>query len=202
LVAATIKTANLIAAGQMGGTAAVSPQVAALTEGVLMTMFLTKIKIATGLLLVGLLVIGVAPSGVLHQGQAASNAAFGDRPARDKVTRDAKVKELLKQRLATLKELVKATQAAYVQGKATFAELAQATTLLLKAELELCESDQERFAAHEKALTVAREYEKNAEQLHAAGQATQASVLAARATRLEVEIAYERAKAKIATRAK
>ncbi|HJZ53544.1 MAG TPA: TolC family protein [Gemmataceae bacterium] len=89
------------------------------------------------------------------------------------------------------------TQAAYETGKATFAEVAEANALLLKAELELCESDKERLLVYEKALALAIECEKVAVQRYHAGQATHASVLAAKANRLEAEIAYERAKARV-----
>jgi RNA polymerase sigma factor (sigma-70 family) len=235
LVSSTIKTVGLFAAGQGGAAGAVSAQVAALTQGVLKAMFLTKIKFATAVLLAaGFLAAGVASSGLIYQTQATvqaesrkgaqpngnieaskqelkapadsvrveqiepSTAKAGEaRPPQRNAT-NTKVQELLKERLATLKELSKATQKAYLQGKATFVEVAQANTLLVNAELELCKSDKERLAVHEEALGLAKESEKNADQLYKTGRATQASVLAARANRLEAEIAYERHKAKLA----
>jgi outer membrane protein TolC len=112
--------------------------------------------------------------------------------------KNEKINELLKERLATVKKLAEVTQAAYQQGRATIAEVTQANARLLKAELELCQSDKERLVVRERALALAKEYEKVASQLYKSGQATQASVLAARANRLEAEIAYERAKAKMA----
>ncbi|MCI0738708.1 MAG: hypothetical protein L0Y72_06665 [Gemmataceae bacterium] len=109
---------------------------------------------------------------------------------------DAKVQELLKERLATLKELASATKTAYVSGKATIGEHLQANTMLLKAELDSCGSDKERLAVHERAVALAKECEKVAAHLHNSGHATHASVLAAKANRLDAEVTYERAKAK------
>lgn len=113
-----------------------------------------------------------------------------------------KIQALLKERLVTLKELEKAIKAAYLTGKATFADLVQASALVLKAELELCSSDKERLAVHERAVALSKEHERAVAQRYDAGQATHATVLAATANRLEVEIAFERAKAEAARRAK
>ncbi len=52
VLCSTIKAASRFAAGQATATGAISPQVAALTEGVLKTMLLTNLKIATAVLLV------------------------------------------------------------------------------------------------------------------------------------------------------
>jgi RNA polymerase sigma factor (sigma-70 family) len=51
VVVSTIKAAGLFAAGQAAAAGALSAKVAALTEGVLKTMFMTKLKIATLVLL-------------------------------------------------------------------------------------------------------------------------------------------------------
>jgi hypothetical protein len=113
-----------------------------------------------------------------------------------KSSRTGKVHELLKERLATLRELSAVTRSAYLHGNAKFAEVSQAHALLVKAELELCDSDKERLAVHEKAVTAARELENQTSHMHKAGLTTQASVLAARAARLHAEIDLERAKLK------
>src|SRR5262249_37217186 len=60
LVGSTVKAAILLAAGQAAPAGLVSAKVAALTEGVLKAMLLTKLKIATAALLVGVLGGGVA----------------------------------------------------------------------------------------------------------------------------------------------
>jgi RNA polymerase sigma factor (sigma-70 family) len=59
VVTSTIKAATLVAAGQAAATGAISPQVAALTEGVLKAMLLTKLKtVIAGFVLVS--VTGIA----------------------------------------------------------------------------------------------------------------------------------------------
>ncbi len=68
LMASTIKVVTSVAAGQAASTSAISASVAALTEGVMKTMLLSKLKIATGVLLV--LTISAA-GGLLYQTQAA-----------------------------------------------------------------------------------------------------------------------------------
>jgi len=60
LVASTVKIVNLWAAGSAASAGLVSAKVAALTEGVLKTMLLTKIKVGTGLLLLATMAISSA----------------------------------------------------------------------------------------------------------------------------------------------
>jgi RNA polymerase sigma factor (sigma-70 family) len=57
VVSSTLKVASLSAAGR-ATAGLVSVKAAALTEGVLKSMFLTKLKLATGILLVGVLAMG------------------------------------------------------------------------------------------------------------------------------------------------
>jgi RNA polymerase sigma factor (sigma-70 family) len=59
VVSSTIKAASLSAAGKAAATGAISVKVAALTEGVLQAMLLTKLKIATAVLFL-IAVLGVA----------------------------------------------------------------------------------------------------------------------------------------------
>jgi RNA polymerase sigma factor (sigma-70 family) len=60
MVSATIKAATLVRAGQTAAAGVISVRVAALTEGVLKTMLLTKLKVATAVMLVvlGLVAFG------------------------------------------------------------------------------------------------------------------------------------------------
>ena len=61
MVSSTVKAASLFAAGQTAGVGLISAKAAALTEGVLRTMLLSKIKVAVGITLVlGALGIGVS----------------------------------------------------------------------------------------------------------------------------------------------
>jgi hypothetical protein len=63
LMDSTIKAASMIAAGQAAAAGLISAKAAALTEGVLKTMFLSKLKIAV----VAFLVIGTAGIGISAQ---------------------------------------------------------------------------------------------------------------------------------------
>jgi len=77
VVLRTIKAAGLFGAGQAAATALIPAKVAALTEGVLKTMLLTKLKIATAVLLVvaGLLVAGLG---------ALARPALAQKPTEEK----------------------------------------------------------------------------------------------------------------------
>jgi RNA polymerase sigma factor (sigma-70 family) len=69
VVSSTIKAVTLVAAGPAAGAGAISAQVAALTEGVLKAMLLTKLKIAAVVLLaVG--VFGLGAGVLTHRAQA------------------------------------------------------------------------------------------------------------------------------------
>jgi RNA polymerase sigma factor (sigma-70 family) len=70
VIASTIHAASLFAAGQATATGVISVQVAALTEGVVKAMLLTKLKISTAMLLVAVLVALGAGVG-LSQGPTA-----------------------------------------------------------------------------------------------------------------------------------
>jgi RNA polymerase sigma factor (sigma-70 family) len=90
LVAATVKSATLVASGQ-ATTAVVSARVAALTDGVMKALLLTRLKMATAVLVLSTLVVG---TGLLaHQAlgarqpespapEAAPGAAHGNSPVR------------------------------------------------------------------------------------------------------------------------
>jgi Sigma-70, region 4 len=69
VVASTIRAATLLAAGPAAAAGAISVKVAALTEGVLKSMFLTKLKVASAVLLVVAALSGTA--GLIYQTQAA-----------------------------------------------------------------------------------------------------------------------------------
>jgi cytochrome c peroxidase len=79
LASSTVKAANLFAAGQAATTAA-SANVAALTEGVLKTMWLTKLKLAT-VVLVGLALLA-AGAGLTVLAAPAGEPRPADRPSR------------------------------------------------------------------------------------------------------------------------
>ncbi len=83
VVSGTIQAASLVAAGQ-GGTGVISVPVAALMEGVLKAMLMTKIKIATILLLaVGVLAAGMGASIFSRRTQAAEPTAQQEAKPRE-----------------------------------------------------------------------------------------------------------------------
>jgi outer membrane protein TolC len=110
---------------------------------------------------------------------------------------DSKLKDLLKERLATPKAVVKATTQDYLTGKVSFDRVYQATKSLLNAELEFAETKKERIAVLEKIVALAKESEKSAVLRYKAGTVPHSDALLATAGRLDAEIALERAKAKI-----
>ncbi len=76
LMTSTIKAVTSVAAGQAARTSAISASVAALTEGMVKTMLLTKLKIATGVLLA--LTVSTT-GGLLYKTQAAGQLEDGPR---------------------------------------------------------------------------------------------------------------------------
>src|SRR5262249_4370232 len=66
LVGSTVKAATLLAAGQAAAAGLISPQVAALTEGVMKAMLLTKLKRSAAMLL-ALITLGLGVGVVLSQ---------------------------------------------------------------------------------------------------------------------------------------
>jgi outer membrane protein TolC len=132
----------------------------------------------------------------LRSGLADSPRAQAGEP------KNAKIKKLLKERLAVVREIAKQTGQEYRIGKVSFDRVHQAQRAVLHARLELCESDKERLAVLEEALALATEYEKTAAQLYQTGRVPASDALQARAGRLEAEIAVERAKVRISAKSK
>jgi RNA polymerase sigma factor (sigma-70 family) len=210
LVVSTIKAATLFAAGPAAAAGVVPAQVAALTEGVLQAMFLTKLKkMAAVILVFGL----IAFSGGLfayHQG-AGQPAPAGDLPARPEVQpkaggeqpkakagENAKIQALLKERLATLQDVARQLEMVFKEGRIGFEDVVRAKLEVNKAELDLCATDQERIKVLEDRVAFAKDIENVVEAIVQAGKIQSFESLKARAYRLEAEIALERAKVKAA----
>lgn len=85
LIASTTKAATVFAAGQAATGVVVSAKVAALTEGVLKAMLLTKLKFTTAML-VAVVALGAAGTGAIGQSRRAetSSPAKGVEEARPK----------------------------------------------------------------------------------------------------------------------
>lgn len=116
--------------------------------------------------------------------------------------KDSKLKGLLRERLATLRDVAAETTKEYTSGRVSFDRVYQALRMSLDAELELCDTDKERVTVLEKVVAQAREFEKAATQRAKAGLATTSDALMAKAGRLEAEIALERARAKVSAKTK
>jgi RNA polymerase sigma factor (sigma-70 family) len=219
-----IKAATAVAAGQAAG-GVISAKVAALTDGGLKTMLLKKLTTLTSvLLLVGVLGLGsmALPDGAWGAGSKAPapQARSEDAPkkdAKDNKVRDKlpgaddkskeanpeakpapikKVQALLKERLAILKEMQNRAAKLYQTGQGSKGELLQINLRVLKAELELCATDKEQIAVHEKIVAVLKAIEQQVGELAKQRAADAGTLLEARLNRVEGEIALERARAK------
>ncbi len=115
------------------------------------------------------------------------NAAFAQ------VARLAKIQELLQARLAITKELASLAANAHRAGEAPIEHVFQANQAVLKAQLDLCESNKERIAIMERFVELARDQEEHAVKSYKTGRATASAPLNAKVVRLEAEIALEKA---------
>jgi hypothetical protein len=143
----------------------------------------------SNLLFLGLILLALLLGGVLSDTFTARTRGAGQNP------KDARLKELLKERLATLKEVASQSKAALqIDPNASPAEVSAANRAVYQAELDLCDTDQERVAVLEKWLTAAKEWEKVVERMGKDKTIAPREVLKAKAERLEVEIALRRLK--------
>jgi outer membrane protein TolC len=108
------------------------------------------------------------------------------------------VRALLKDKLATLRELVPMLEERHRAGIVSIDKVSQAKIEVLKTELELTESAKEQVKLHEKIVAVAKEVEEALKARLASGLIEPMQVLRAKANRLDAEIALERARAKAA----
>jgi len=139
--------------------------------------------------------LSAAPAGALDKANPS---------ATERVEESAnKVKELQKERIATLEKLVKIATAQYQRGRvSSYEAVVEAMMQLLKAELEAAEKESDRIALYEMTVDALKQLEQLAQARVAAGRATSIERLGIKARRLEVEIQLERAKAKEAKQGK
>ncbi len=117
----------------------------------------------------------------------------GDDKAEDAGT---KIKELQKERLATLKELAEQMDTLFKHARVSFEETYEARVLLLEAELEIAAREPERIMLYKNFIDVLKGYEALAAERYRAARGTQAAVLKVKARRLAAEIELEREKMK------
>jgi hypothetical protein len=113
-----------------------------------------------------------------------------------------KVRDLQKERLATAREVLKMATATFKNQTGSIDQLQAATRLAYDAELDMCDTDKDRVAVLTKFVAAAKENEQIAQGFAKAGQTRVSDSLLAKAERLRVEIELERAKDKIAAKAK
>jgi outer membrane protein TolC len=124
-------------------------------------------------------------------------ASAQEKPAKEQIEASAKkVKELQKERIATLTELVNQAVAAFQKAQASYEEVLEAQMLLLKARLDVAEKESERITLYEQTVAVLKKSEELANTRAQAGRGSHAAVLKIKARRLEVEILLEQAKIK------
>jgi hypothetical protein len=111
------------------------------------------------------------------------------------VPRASSIKDLKKEHLAVVRENLELATKAYSTGGGTFADVQEATHLVLKAEFEQCGSGSESIAVLEKFIVELKKQEERAGELVKAGQLSRNMVLKARADRLNAEILLEQTKA-------
>ena len=182
-------------------------------------MLMTKVKLAAVFVLsIGLVLAGSAIANRARTAEpdaprapeagAAAGAGHGPEPAPAdspagqqagaQAAKESKVRTLLKERLTILRERASALREQYKSGVAALEPVQEADLRVYRAELDLCESDKERVAVHEKIVAVLREIEQRVAALHKGAAVSAADVTDAKLNRLEAEIALERAKEKAA----
>jgi RNA polymerase sigma factor (sigma-70 family) len=214
----TIKSVSAVTAGQVAGTGVISANVASLTEGVLRAMLFAKLRVATVLLIIGgAACVGAAVSGHVliananatatqQEEKSTASAQFATQPienskdgqAAGQPPPESKVRELQKERIAALKQIRADKETNVQSGTGPIEDVLQAQAAVLRAELEMCESDKETTKLLGEIVAVAKELEKCAEQRFNAGRLPRYDLLAVKVNRLEAEIALERAKIKAA----
>jgi RNA polymerase sigma factor (sigma-70 family) len=122
--------------------------------------------------------------------QDPTRSSSGATPAK------GKVKDLLRERLATLQQIADFTTKEFDAGKGSFVRVYQVQMALHNAELELCETDNQRLEILKRIVAEAHRYEEMMLPQFRGGLKSPTEYLQARVARLEAEIALERAKAK------
>ncbi len=125
---------------------------------------------------------------------------IGARPAYPADAKPAKLDALLKERLATAKELYRLVVEKLNVGTAIVAQVNEVRIALLRAELETCTTDEERVAALARSLAEARHIEDTVLKQIAQGLLAPVEAPCAKLSRLETEIELEWVKAKQAFR--
>jgi RNA polymerase sigma factor (sigma-70 family) len=200
LAGSTIGGVLPFATGRASATIAglYSASVVALTEGVLRSMILTKLKLAaSGLLSVGLVVTGVG----LLAGQETPNQPGGTRPpglarpdqtvipAQAAAAPEEEPEEALKRRRVEIaRRRLEAQKPFYEEGRITIDRYLDASNELRLAEMDASKTREDRIAAARAHLDRAREVEARERQEFEVGRGTTADVTEAEQYRLNAEL--------------
>ncbi len=130
---------------------------------------------------------------VLVVGLFAWPAANGEKQADEQ---PHSLEALLKERQATLRQLVEVVTAGYRQGTMGYDAVARATEQMLDADLALAEDADARIAIFQRRIDLMESVLSMVEANFATGQASQAQVLTARAELLESRILLAREEAR------
>lgn len=106
--------------------------------------------------------------------------------------RNPKLQALMHKRIELLREVETQWSAAYESGRASLAQVIDAKKAVLGAELEMCATNKDRTAVLEKMLQIAVDFEAGTARQVEAGMLPTSASLAAKVSRLDVEIALER----------
>lgn len=207
-----VEFGGLLLAAAVAGPAPVragppSPVAVTITHGVIRAMAVQKLKLAVA---VATACVGVAlAGGVVLRAQSGDPPAAPKEPlekrvgAEDKVnpppkerTQDPskKIKELQKERIATLKQAAEVSLRLAQRDRLDVQEAVEDRMTLLKAELEVTEKEPDRITLYTKVLEELKAYEEMAKARHQAARGTELPVHKIKAERLEVEIEIEKAK--------
>jgi hypothetical protein len=178
---------------------AASVSVTTLTEGVLHTMFLTKLKIASVFVLI-LVAIGGAGVGVyyLHaQAPSPKSDTEPDKPAAKAPAKEADtLTALMQERLKLAQQEVKVCETLFQAGRVNFDALVPASKNLLKAELELSTKKADRLAAHERYVKMMEGWVEYVRRSKETGRASEVELLKAQYQLIDAKIDLEREKAR------
>jgi RNA polymerase sigma factor (sigma-70 family) len=223
LANATVKAAFLVASGSMAATGVITPTVISLTEGVLQTMFLTKLKMgATLVVAVGLLSGSAAIFAYPRPGAQSTVQEKEQRRAQEQVQLmdedpeefsvpmlseekvkallaaapvGEKMKSLLKARLEAAQTEMSARSKQHLAGRGTLDFLLDTSQRLRKAELELCTQKSDRLLVLENQVQIMKKIvELNRERFNA-GRISVEDVKLPEFYLLDAEIDLERVKA-------
>jgi len=104
----------------------------------------------------------------------------------------ARIQALLEERRATLHQLVRTFEAKFRAGVGGYDAVIHATNQLLEVELELAKTTEERLSIHEQRVKNLKELEEIMRKMQQAAVVGAEGVLAAKAARLNAEIALLR----------